>query len=97
MKMSKDKIENRKRMVLAMEMIARAVNDEEVFESWLMCGVPDGEITRYSIDTNEVDEYFVEDRNYRELMDLFLVVMKNAYKSGGLYDSDVVTKYGVKG
>ena len=90
------KIENRKRMVLAMEMIARAVNDEEVFESWLMYGVPDGEITRYSIDTNEVDEYFTEDEHYRELMDLFLMVMKNAYKSGGLYDSDVVTVTGVK-
>jgi len=86
--------ENRKRMVLAMEMIARAVNDEDVFESWLICGVPDGEIDRYSIDTNNVDEYFTKDEHYRSLMDTFLRLMKNAAKSGGLYDDGIVTKVG---
>ena len=85
---------HRKKMVLAMEMIARAVNDEDVFESWLMCGVADGEIDRYSTDIEQVDEYYTEEQHYRELMDLFLRMMVNASKSGGLYDSGVVTKTG---
>lgn len=87
-------VENRKRMVLAMEMIARAVNDDEVFGAWLMLGVPDGDIKPYSIDTNEVDEYFTKDENYRELMDTFLRVMRSAANSGGLYDDGIVTKVG---
>ena len=81
-------------MVLAMEMIARAINDEDIFESWLMVGVADGEIDRYSLDINQVDEYYTEDEHYRELMDLFLRLMARAYKSGGLYDSEIVTKAG---
>lgn len=31
--------ENRKKVVLAMEMLARCINDEDVFEGWLMNGV----------------------------------------------------------
>lgn len=84
-------VENRKKMVLAMEMIARAINDEDIFESWLMVGVADGDITPYSIDTNEVDDYYVKDENYAELMDLFLRMMKRAYMSGGLYDDGIVS------
>ena len=85
---------NRKKMVVAMEFIARQINDEDVFEPWLINGVADGDISHNSLDVNEVDEYYIEDDNFRDLMDCFLRRMYGAYKSGGLYCDDVVTKEG---
>ena len=81
-------------MVVAMEFIARQINDEDVFEPWLINGVADGDITYNSLDINEVDEYYIEDDNFCDLMDCFLHRMYGAYKSGGLYCDDVVTKEG---
>lgn len=81
----------RAKMVRAMEFIARQVNDEEVFESWLMYGVADGDI-----DGEETDEdlsYYCEDVNFSDLMERFLDLMKNAKKSGGLYCDGTVSKY----
>ena len=86
--------ENRKRMVLAMEMLVRAINDEDLIDAWLMNGVPDGDIEGYSLDTNQVDDYFTDENNYGDLLDLFLRLMEKAAKNGGLYDSGVVTKKG---
>lgn len=86
--------DTRKKMVLAMEYIARCVNDEDVFEPWLMCGVADGDISKESFDLEEVGEYYIEDDNFRDLMDCFLRTMARAKKSGGLYCDDVVTKEG---
>ena len=34
----------RAKMIVAMEFIARQINDEDVFDRWLMCGVADGDI-----------------------------------------------------
>lgn len=82
----------RKRVVRAMELIARQVNDEDVFESWLMCGVADGDID-YDGDLTQVDEYYCEDEHFADLMETFLDVMKAAKKSGGLYCDDVVSKH----
>ena len=87
-------VETRKKMVLAMEYIARKVNDEDVFEPWLVCGVADGDISRGSFDLEEVDDYYIKDDNFRDLMDCFLRTMARAKKSGGLYCDDVVTKEG---
>ncbi len=87
-------VETRKKMVLAMEYIARQVNDEDVFEPWLVCGVADGDITRGSFDLEEVDDYYIKDDNFRDLMDCFLRTMARAKKSGGLYCDDIVTKEG---
>lgn len=87
-------VETRKKMVLAMEYIARQVNDEDVFEPWLVCGVADGDITRKSFDLEEVSDYYIEDDNFRDLMDCFLRTMARAKESGGLYCDDVVTKEG---
>lgn len=87
-------VETRKKMVLAMEYIARQVNDEDVFEPWLVCGVADGDISRGSFDLEEVSDYYIEDDNFRDLMDCFLRTMARAKKSGGLYCDDVVTKEG---
>jgi hypothetical protein len=84
----------RKKMVLAMEFIARQVNDEDVFMSWLTVGVADEDIKYGSLDVDEVDDYYIEDDNFKDLMDTFLRLMVNANKSGGLYCDDIVTKAG---
>ena len=80
-------------MVKAMEFIARQINDEEVFEGWLMSGVADGDIvySDLSADDPETDEaaYYITDENFRDLMRCFLRRMRGAYNSGGLYCDDV--------
>ena len=87
-----NKTKHRIEMVKAMECVARCINDEDIFESWLMCGVADGDI-----DDNTVDEdleYYVQDDNFKDLMDLFLRLMVRAKNSGGLYCGGVVTEAG---
>lgn len=78
----------RVKMVRAMEFIARQINDEDIFDSWLMFGVADGD------DLND-DEYisycYCDDKTFAELMDCFLRLMARAYRSGGLYCDDVVS------
>ena len=71
------------KLVRAMELIARTINDEEVFEGWLMYGVADGDIDETT--TDEELEYYAEDETFAELMGTFLRVMTRAKKSGGLY------------
>lgn len=88
-----DKV-SRQKMVLAMEYIARQVNDEDVFMNWLMVGVADEDIRYGEINPDAVDDYYIEDDNFRELMDVFLTLMKDARESGGLYCDDIVTKVG---
>ena len=84
--------DERIKMVRAMEFIARQINDETIFESWLMCGVADGDI-----DGSETDEdlecYVDDDKDFADLMGLFLHLMKQAGKSGGLYCDDVVDSW----
>lgn len=83
----------RKKIVLAMEMLVRGVNNEDFIDSWLMCGVADGDIPGFSIDIADVDDYYVEDDEvFAELMGTFLRVMSYAKKDGGLYVDDVVSK-----
>ena len=78
-------------LVRAMEKLARAVNDELVFEEWLISGVADGDIEDGTED-EELDYYVNDDAVFADLMDTFLHVMKGAYKSGGLYVDGVVSK-----
>ena len=82
--------QERAKMVNAMEFICRQINDEEVFEGWLMNGVADGDI-EYGNLTSEVDEYYLEDENFADLMACFLRRMTAAKKSGGLYCDGVVS------
>lgn len=93
-----DKVE-RIKMVKAMEFIARQVNDEEVFESWLICGVGDGDIEYGDLVVNSEDldgsgaGYYIEDDDtFAGLMHEFLDLMKAACKSGGLYCDGVIDK-----
>lgn len=83
---------DRKKVVLAMELLARCINDEDVFDGWLMCGVADGDIPRFSTDVDTVDDYYVEDDStFKDLMSCFLRRMSGAYKSGGLQCDGVVS------
>ena len=95
--MSNMKTLERIQMVKAMEFIARNVNDEEVFEEWLMNGVADGDIEYGDLTVTAGDaecfEYYLNDKNFAYLMQTFLHVMKRAYKSGGLYCDEVVSKW----
>ena len=84
-------LKTRAEMVRAMETVARAVNDEEVFYGWLLCGVADGDIND---DTTDEDlEYYCEDKTFADLMERFLDLMTRAKKNGGLYVDRVVSKY----
>ena len=81
-------------MVKAMEFICRQINDEEVFEGWLLEGVADGDIEYGDLNVSIRDEdefdYYIDDDNFKDLMSCFLRCMKNAYKSGGLYCNGIV-------
>ena len=80
----------RTEVVRAMDTMARCINDEMVFEGWLMCGVADGDIDATTED--EELEYYIDDETFAELMGTFLNVMTRAKKSGGLYVDGVVSK-----
>lgn len=83
----------RTRMVKAMEYICRNVNNENVFDGWLMNGVADGDI-EYG-DFAPVDDnvdFYIEDESFADLMACFLRIMKRAEESGGLYCGGIVSK-----
>lgn len=84
------------KLVKAMEFVARQVNDEEVFEGWLINGVADGDIEYGSLevieDDKEILDCYIGDEDFAELMALFLRVMNRASKSGGLYCDSIVSK-----
>lgn len=84
------------RLIKAMEFVARQINDEGVFERWLMLGIADGDI-RYGdlivdSESEEELEYYTEDDNFAEMMSEFLRVMVGAYRSGGLYCNGVCSE-----
>ena len=87
-----DKIITRKKMVAAMEYIARQINDEEVFMSWLAVGVADGDIPYGDLTIDNVDDYYVDDDEFKDLMSCFLRRMVRAYNSGGLYCGGIVSQ-----
>ena len=83
-------VKKRIEIVKAMEKLARAVNDEDVFETWLTYGVADGDIDESTTD-DELD-YYVDDDTFADLMDTFLATMSQARKSGGLYVDGIVSE-----
>lgn len=86
----------RAKMVVAMEYIARQINDETVFAPWLSTGVADGDIEYGELDIDKIDEsdleYYIRDDNFCDLMTDFLECMKEAWKNGGLYCGMVTSK-----
>lgn len=94
----KNKVE-RVKMVKAMEFIVRQINDEDVFENWLLAGVADGDIEYgdLSIDTTDLEPccdmaYYTKSDIFSSLMETFLSCMAKAKKSGGLYCDGIVSK-----
>lgn len=88
-----NKIE-RVKMVKAMEFIMRNVNDESIFEYWLVDGVADGDIEYGDLSAENVDEtleFYIRPGNFRELMGTFVYYMAKAHKSGGLYCDEVTS------
>lgn len=86
------KKQERNKMVKAMEYICRQINDEEIFDGWLMCGVADGDIEYGDFSDDLTDEYYFEDETFSELMACFLRRMARAEKSGGLYCDGIVSE-----
>ena len=84
------------KMVKAMEFIARQINDDDVFEGWLIGGVADGDIKYGDLEVRDEDreelEVYIEDESFADLMHTFLYVMKNASRSGGLCCDGVVNE-----
>lgn len=82
----------RKKMVVAMELIAKSTNNEEAMMGWLRCGVPDGDIPAGSLDPSHVDDSLIEDDTFKDLMTEFLKTMLRAANDGGLYYDGVVSE-----
>lgn len=87
-------IPERTKMVKAMEFIARQINDEEVFEGWLINGVADGDIEYGDLSANDEEDLscYVDDDSFASLMTCFLRRMAAAHRSGGLYCDKVVSR-----
>lgn len=83
-------------MVKAMEYIVRNVNNEDFIMPWLSVGVADGDIKYGDLSADaEADaelDYYIEDENLSDLMNLFLYTMRRASKDGGLYCDGVVSR-----
>ena len=90
--MTKMQREERAKMVLAMEYICRQLNDEVAFNGWLMCGVADGDIQYGETDPETVDDFYLENDRFRELMECFLRRMSCAVKHGGLCCDLIATR-----
>lgn len=86
--------EERIKAVKAMEFLARQINNENIFETWLSMGPADGDIEYGDLtsDNSEDLEYYIEDNEFRDLMKTFLNVMSRAKEDGGLYCSNICTK-----
>ena len=90
----KQRIE-RIKMVKAMEYIARTLNDEDIFDSWLLLGVADGVIPEGELDVKADDidilDYYTAPENFKDLMRLFLRLMYRAYdEDSGLFHTGIV-------
>lgn len=76
---------NRAKAIVAMEYLIRCVNNEELIDSWLMCGVADGDIEFGNFDISQVDRYYTKDENFNEICEIFMKTMARARKDSGLF------------
>lgn len=84
-------LKSRVATVRAMDEIIRSLNDENKMMTWLMYGVPDGEI-----DKNTKDEdlrWLVEsDAGFADLMYWFIRIMNKVSPNGGMWVDGVCSK-----
>ena len=83
--------EQRAKMVRAMELLVRSVNDEEQLDIWLRLGVGDGDIDEQTTDQDLEEMGYLEDQTYKELMSVFIKTMYLAWNEGGLYDDGITS------
>ena len=80
------------KMIIEMDNIARCVNDENIFDSWLMGGVPAENIPyKDTISMGDLDEVaeMYDEYEFKMFVGCFLRCMKSAGKDG-LYVDGVV-------
>lgn len=80
--MTKAEKKIRKEHVLQMERIMRKINNESIFETWLLIGVADGDLDESST-WEDVDDYYIESDNYSFIIGVFLKLTAEAIKDGG--------------
>ena len=84
-------LKSRVATVRAMDEIMRSLNDENKMMTWLMYGVPDGEI-----DENTKDEelYWLveEDKSFADLMYWFIRIMNKVSPNGGMWVDGICSK-----
>jgi hypothetical protein len=84
-------LKSRVATVRAMDEVIRSLNDENKMMTWLMYGVPDGEI-----DENTKDEdlrWLVEsDAGFADLMYWFIRIMNKVSPNGGMWVDGVCSK-----
>lgn len=87
----------RVKMIKAMEFIARHINNEYLFQKWVIHGVADGDIEYgdLTVDANgdEIARAYIDDACFADIMSAFQHIMYQAYKSGGLYCDNVSSVY----
>lgn len=86
----------RTKLVKAMELLARTVNDEDVlYFWWLQDGVADGDIldgdTGYNPQNPDEMAFYTDDKTLSELLQTFLDLMARARRDGGLYADGVLS------
>ncbi len=78
----------RKQLVLAMETVVRAINEEGIDDGWLMCGVADGDLNADST-WEDVDDFYVEDdERFADLMSCFVRTMRRMVDSDEDFDEE---------
>ena len=81
----------RKSLVLSMDRIIRSINCEIYIEQWLMSGVPDGEFYNDST-IDDVDDFYIQDDEFKVLMDVFSKLVDKAIRNGGFYCDGITSK-----
>ena len=80
------------KMIIEMDDVARCINDENIIESWMMGGVPDGDIpykdTISMEDLDEISEMY-DEYDFKVFIGCFLRCMKSAGRDG-LYLDGVI-------
>lgn len=83
---------DRRTAIVCMEFLARQINDEDILDGWLMCGVADGDIEYGNLDiTQDCVDGYIGDSEFKGIMSCFLRRMSKANKSGGLYCGGIVS------